>query len=231
MRQTTALCAAAIAGLFSGAAAAQPDSSAWKTCTGDTDRDSVIISSCSAVVASAREPAAHKAIAHKNMCLAYNDGGDHDRAIRECDEAIRIDPENAETFVFRGHALFNKNDFDRAILDYDQAIALGSKAATTLVQRAAAYHRKGDEARAIADLDAAITLNPRDPVAFYIRGAAYQKSGMPDRTLQDFTEALKLAPNYAEIRYRRGLLRKQMGDMGGDDDIKAARQVDPRLGR
>ena len=144
MRLITVISTIALVASFSLAAVAQPDSADWKACNGDSDSDSVIIARCAAVVASKDQSAEHKAVAHKNLCLAYNDLGNHDRAIHECDEAIGINPDYIEAFVFRGHAYFNKNEFDRAILDYDKAIALGSKAATTLVQRAAAYHRKGD---------------------------------------------------------------------------------------
>jgi tetratricopeptide (TPR) repeat protein len=105
-----------------------------------------------AVIRAGHETDADLAIVFKNLCLAHNDIGDHDRAIQDCDQAISLNPIYVEAFLFRGHAYFNKGDNDRAIQDYDQAITLGSQAASTFVERGAAYHRKGDETHAIEDL-------------------------------------------------------------------------------
>lgn len=201
-------------------------------CTGDTDSDDAIIDACTSVIRSGQQPDAMLATAYKSLCLARNDKGDHDGAIRDCDQAIRLDPGYGQAYLFRGHANFNKGDYDSAIADYDQAIALGSDAAASFVERGAAYHRKGDEADAIADLDQAITLDPNDPTAFYIRGAVYQAQSDNDRAIQDYGHAIRLAPNFAASLYRRGVLELKVGDArAGDADIARARQIDPGVGK
>ncbi len=55
---------------------------------------------------------------------AVEDAG---RAIQELDQAIRLQPTNASTFVLRGYAYEIRGDYDRAIQEYDQAIRLDSK--------------------------------------------------------------------------------------------------------
>src|SRR5712675_253637 len=108
--------------LLAGTADAQPRAKNWTQCTGDTDDDNLIIAGCTAIIQSRDEPDVNRAVAFKNRCMAINDKGNHDRAIQDCDQAIRLNPGNLEAYLFRGHALFNKGDYDRAILDYGQAI-------------------------------------------------------------------------------------------------------------
>src|SRR5471030_572378 len=218
--------------LLAGAAGAQPLDRNLALCTGDTDSDDTVIDACTAVIMSGQQPDVMLVIAYKNLCLAHNDKGEHDRAMQDCDQAIQLDPGYGQAYLFRGHANFNKGDYDSAIEDYDQAIALGSDAAASFVERGAAYHRKGDEAHAIADLDQAITLDPNDPTAFYIRGAAYQAQSDNDHAIQDYGQAIRLAPNFAASLYRRGVLELKIGDArAGDADIARARQIDPGMGK
>src|SRR5262245_995160 len=47
--------------------------------------------------------------------------GDHDRAIKDYDAAIRLDAKSAEAFHNRGSAWANKGETDKAIADYDAA--------------------------------------------------------------------------------------------------------------
>lgn len=218
--------------LLAGNADAQPHDKSWSICTSDTDNDNMIIQSCMAVVHAGNEADANLAIAFKNLCLAYNDKGDHDRAIQNCDQAIKLNAGFIDAYLFRGHAYFNKGDNDRAIQDYDKAITLDPNEAGTFVERGAAYHIKGDNVRAIEDLDQAIRLDPNDATAFYVRGAAYQAENENDHAIQDYSKAIKLAPNFAASHYLRGVLEKQMGDIsGGDADIAQARHIDPDVGK
>ncbi len=55
--------------------------------------------------------------------MALN-GREHDRAIRDYDQAIRLKPDYANAFNNRGNAYADKGEYDRAISDYDQAIRL-----------------------------------------------------------------------------------------------------------
>ena len=43
---------------------------------------------------------------------------DHDQAIADYNEAIKLDPKNAAAFRKRGNAYYDKGDMDRAIADY-----------------------------------------------------------------------------------------------------------------
>jgi tetratricopeptide (TPR) repeat protein len=106
-----------------------------------------------------------------------------DRAIADYDEAIRLNPEDADAYSNRGNAYFHKGDFDRAITDYDEAIRLNPEFADAYHNRGSAYFHKGDSDRAIADYDEAIRLNPEDADAYSNRGNAYFHKGDFDRAI------------------------------------------------
>ena len=61
----------------------------------------------------------------------------YDKAIKDYDEAIRLDPKDAIAFIDRGYAWSAKEDYDKAIKDYDEAIRLDPKNAPAFDNRGA----------------------------------------------------------------------------------------------
>ena len=67
----------------------------------------------------------------------------YDRAIRDFDEAIRLDPKYARAYAERGYAWLAKGNYDQALKDYDQAIRLDPAMAQYVDQnRRTAWSRK-----------------------------------------------------------------------------------------
>jgi tetratricopeptide (TPR) repeat protein len=56
--------------------------------------------------------------------LAYEAEGRLQEAISDYDLALRIDPNDAETYLHRGDAWFGLAEFDRAIHDSTEALQL-----------------------------------------------------------------------------------------------------------
>jgi tetratricopeptide (TPR) repeat protein len=119
---------------------------------------------------------------------------DSDRLIARYDEAIRLNPQDRDAFIYRGGAYQYKGDYDRAIADYDAALRLDPGYWYALRARGGAYANKGDYDRATKDYDAAIRLNPRFALAFYGRGQVYQIKGERERAIADYRQALSLDP-------------------------------------
>jgi tetratricopeptide (TPR) repeat protein len=136
---------------------------------------------------------------------AYYGKGDYDRAILDYNQAIRLNPRDANSFFNRGAAYARKADYDRAIQDYDEAIRLNPNNADAFSNRGAAYAGKGDYDRAIEDYDEAARLNPIHANALYGRGNAYRRKGDFDRAIQDYDEAIRLNPNNASAFSNRGI--------------------------
>ncbi len=68
--------------------------------------------------------------------MAHDDLGQYSRAIQDFDQALRLKPDDADTYDRRGMAYLGLKDYSRAIQDFDQALRLKP-------DDAKAYHCRG----------------------------------------------------------------------------------------
>jgi len=129
----------------------------------------------------------------------YWDPGDHENAIARYDEAIRLDPQHAETYNRRGIEYYAMGKYEgsinkvkRAIEDYSEAIRLNPQRAYLYSNRAQAYSKLEQYERAIEDYDEAIRLDPRSAYAYLNRGYAYGNLGQEELADRDFAKAKEL---------------------------------------
>jgi tetratricopeptide (TPR) repeat protein len=89
--------------------------------------------------------------------------GDLDRAVRDFSEAIRIDPQHADSYSERGQAFFRLGETERAIADYSAALAHDPRHGAARRSRGMAQLYRGKTDLALADLSKAIELGEQDP--------------------------------------------------------------------
>ena len=123
------------------------------------------INGCTALINGPHEPALILAIAHNNRGNAYSTQRDYDRAIKDYDLAITLNPNYAKPYNNRGVAYQKKGDYDRAIKDFDEAIKLSPNYGHAFANRAETYLKKNDYERAAQDYDEAIRLEPKSGAA------------------------------------------------------------------
>jgi serine/threonine protein kinase/tetratricopeptide (TPR) repeat protein len=111
---------------------------------------------------------------------------------------------DAETFMERGRAAYERKDYDQAITDFNQAIKLDPKFAKAFSNRGNAYMEKDQVDKALADYSRAIELDPKFAIAYNNRGNAYSKQKDYDRAIADYTQAIRFAPQLAQPFYNRG---------------------------
>ena len=186
--------------VVSPAAAQQSPAQTW--CYGNDSADDQTIAGCTRVIQSGRENQRDLASAYFNRGLAYGHKGDFDRAIRDFDQAIKINPNYVEALYCRG---LTYSLCDRAIQDYDEAIKLNPDYVKAISNRGNAYLAKRQYDRAIQDYDQAIKLDPNEAIPLNNRGNAYYQIDQVDRAIQDFDLAIKLNPNYPDALNNRGL--------------------------
>jgi tetratricopeptide (TPR) repeat protein len=141
-----------------------------------------------------------------------------DLAIADFDEAIRIDPSDANTYISRAASYSNNKNGDKkenskkAINDYMEAIRLGTDMeATVHYNLGVAYSSLGDKKRAIAEYTESIRLNPNDVRTFNNRGSRYFDTGEFDKAIEDFTKAIKME-NYHMAYSNLGMVLWLKGD-------------------
>jgi tetratricopeptide (TPR) repeat protein len=84
-----------------------------------------------------------------------------DRALDDCNAAVRANPKTASYHDSRGLVYLRQGHYDKAIADYDAALALDPKIAWSLYGRGIAKQRLGQGAAGRVDLAAATALAPR----------------------------------------------------------------------
>jgi tetratricopeptide (TPR) repeat protein len=127
--------------------------------------------------------------------VGYYRRHEYDRAIKDLDEAIRLNPKFLNALHTRGNTYLAKREYDRAIADYDEAIRLNPKYAGAFTNRAITFQNKGEYDRALADYDEAIRLNPKAAYALYQRSIVKRRMNDDVGAEADLEAAIRINPD------------------------------------
>lgn len=191
-------------------------------CAQTKDHDATI-AGCTTVIDDAKQKPKGRAAAYYNRGNAHSAKGDHEHAIADYDEAIKLDPKSASSaYNNRGSARSDKGDVDGALSDFNAAIKLSARYASAYFNRANIYAAQGD-ARALKDYDAAVKFNRRNVNAYIARGALLLASGASAKARADMRHALALerknayAVLWVDIAERRA---RQKGVLAGGKGLR-----------
>jgi tetratricopeptide (TPR) repeat protein len=100
------------------------------------------------------------AAAYRNRCMAHAIAGRNlPQALSDCDQALQLSPNDANTMGNRGFVYLRLGRLEDAIVEYDAALKLAPKVAISLFGRGLAKQRKGDTAGGDADMAAAKAID------------------------------------------------------------------------
>lgn len=163
------------------------------------------------------------------MKLYY--AGNYEGAIKLYDEALKLNPNNAQALNGRGFVYNGLNRYEQAIQNFDKAVELKPNDAYAYTGRGFAYSNLKQYERAIQDYSKAIELNPNDALAYNNRGLTYLHLGQYERSIPDFDKAIELNPNMAVAYNNRALANFYMGNFNQTiADADKATELDPKLG-
>lgn len=137
--------------------------------------------------------------------------GQPERAIPDFDQALRLDPRNADAYQLRGSSYFVNGSPRRAIEDLSKAIQLNPQYARAYYNRGMAYKDDAQPDRAIPDLSKAIQLGLGDAEAYRVRGMAYMQIGDLHRAMQDCDQAIMLDPRLCRAYCSRSRVQMEVG--------------------
>jgi tetratricopeptide (TPR) repeat protein len=160
----------------------------------------------------------------------YAGKGNWDNALRDYDEAIRIQPYNYDALVNRGNAYAHKKERDKSTRDYDEAIRLNPKMFQAYCNRAMNYLAAGNLDHALADLTESIRLNPKFEEGYARRSIVLLRLKRKDEALVDADSAVSLTPDKAEPYIVRGELRsarREFSQARADFERALERSRDP----
>jgi tetratricopeptide (TPR) repeat protein len=180
-------------------AAFAQDQREWDKCIGrEGPIPEVVIKGCSQIIEDTQNVPKILATAHNNRGVAYRLKGEHDLALNDYDEAIRLNPNSANYYNNRGIIFRLKHDYDRAITEYGEAIWLKHDYVAAYYNRALAYSDKGEYDKALTDFGVALQFNPKNALALYTRGITFLKKGDAEAAQADIDAARTINPNIAK---------------------------------
>ena len=122
--------------------------------------DDQTVEGCTALIQAGHDTPANRAAAYDNRAFAYRNQHLPDQAITDENQALALDPSDANGFNNRANAYDDKGLYDQAIADYNRAIALQPNDAGDYFNRGDTYGKMGRRDAAADDYRAALRLDP-----------------------------------------------------------------------
>ena len=147
---------------------------------------------------------------------AYQYLDDHQNAIDDFTQLIRLQPGRHQPFGLRGTQYSHIKEWGKAIDDFTQVIRLQPNDGAAFGRRGDAYCAISEHQKAIDDFTQGIRIFAEDSNTlsrlFYRRAHAYQKLENHLKATDDFTEAIRLQYDSADAFYARGYSYGVLGD-------------------
>jgi len=197
------------------------------------------VNSPTVITSQSGSPSAKETVSSKTAEGFFKDGvikadaKDYRGAITDYNEAIRLNPNYAETYTYRGIAKYQLADKEGAISDYNEAIRINPNYADAYNNRGSAKYGLGDKQGALTDYNEAIRLNPNHALAYNNRGLAKSDLGDKEGAITDYTQAIKTNQNWgnsslADAYNKRGNAKYGLGDkQGAIIDYNEAIRINP----
>lgn len=143
------------------------------------------------------------------ICSLVDYRGDNDKAIADYDEAIRLNPNDADAYKYRGIAYWLKADYIHAIADFTSILRITPHDVVAQSNRGKAYINNGDYDLAIQDFNWIIDHSHKDASAYHDRGVAYYNKGDTEKAIEDLEMALRINPYDSNIKQKLEIIRKK----------------------
>lgn len=136
------------------------------------------------------------AVAWTGRGKVFFNKGDHDKAIADFDESLRLRPDS-ETLTLRGFAWKRKGDKEKAMANFDEAIKLNPKEALAWRVRGATWAGKADYKKALDHYTESIRIDPENPESLHHRVVLL--SGCMEDAIRNGKQAVEDATKACEL--------------------------------
>jgi TolB-like protein/DNA-binding winged helix-turn-helix (wHTH) protein/Flp pilus assembly protein TadD len=139
--------------------------------------------------------------AHAVLAMVrFNYDWDLPGATREIEEAIRLNPNSAQSHQYYSSILTTTRNFERAIEEAHRALELDPRSPTAGTTLGIRYLYAGRPRAAIEQLTSTLEVNPGFAVAHWGLAQAYRAQGDARRGIEELTRAVELSGNSAYMR-------------------------------
>jgi tetratricopeptide (TPR) repeat protein len=114
-----------------------------------------------------------QAFVYNNLGIVYKERGDHEQAVAQFREAIRLDAKYAAPRVLMGSSLLALGRVQEAAAELERAVKIDPREPAARLELARAYQRSGNLAGTVEQFRQLRDLAPQDPEYAYQLGRAY----------------------------------------------------------
>ena len=144
-------------------------------------------------------------------------------------EALRLDPKNANAYALRGTMYRTRREYEEALADFNEALRLAPENTVYYIYRSAVYERKNMLREAIDDY----TKGMKDSQRHYDyakRADLYFRHDELENALKDYTEAIRLKPDEEAYYARRAEIYRKLGRTSeADADELRTRDIEGKI--
>lgn len=178
------------------------------------------IAACTAAIALGRWRGRELAWAFYDRGVAYFLKDELERALSNCNEAIRLDLKYANAYLCRGMVFLRKGEHERALSDFSETIRLTPKNALAYANRGVTWLYHGSATKALADFNQAAELDPKNADWALWLDIAAQRNGVASR-LSTATVRLDMTV------WPGPVIRMYLGQLSPDAVRAAAEDAEP----
>lgn len=149
------------------------------------------------------------------------DAKEYDEALKCFDEAIKLDPDNAEFHVEKGNLLAMQGKNIEALHCYDKAIDINPRSADAWKYKGDVYMVLGRYGEALRCFDEVTKLDPNNEIAWLCLGNLHQDMRSLQKALACYNKALELNPGSKEAATQKLVIEKQLGMVTETPDVAA----------
>lgn len=167
-------------------------------------------------------------VAYLNRGEIYLKSNHMEKAEKDLDRALALNPNSAHAYSNRGIIYFRRREYRRALGDYNRALQVNPDHFNAYLNRANVWGRLGRFPLAVADYTRALEIKPDLLTAYYYRGFTYRNLGEYGLAVTDFTRMLELDPGDARVLAARARVYVKMGEMAfAINDFKESLRITP----
>jgi protein O-GlcNAc transferase len=142
----------------------------------------------------------------QNSCVEFHQKKMFPQAIRECNQAVSLDPENVEAQHGLAMIYVETKEYAQAVRHFQKAIALAPDVAIYHYQLGETYQWLEQWTQAEAELKRAIELDDTLYKAHYRLGRVDEELDRPEEALQKYTDALNRNGKFMDAYRELGAL-------------------------
>lgn len=160
---------------------------------------------------------------------AYNNKGDFDLALKDCNKVLQKEPANKPALKTRADAYYFLQKFDSSLADVNAVLKQDAKDTSAWNRRGMNYYWLNELDKAVNDFTEALRLDPKNKTVWFNRGNTYYWQSKFDDAIGDISESLSYDPESVRALYIRGMCYYYQGKyQNAIKDFTRTLQRDPR---